>query len=198
MCKRVAYILGSVILIFLSLSVKAQRRHGDFQRPADRIFYGGSLGLTIGSQITQVDVVPMVGMWVLPQWSVGVGGRYTYRKERFSFSNGTSEPYETHIWGASGFTEILPVPDFYDTFGIDIHGGIVIHGEYEGLYLDKKLFDNNTTEGRGWVNMYLVGGGWRQRLGDKAAMNFLLLWDLTDSRYSPYTSNPILRFSITF
>lgn len=188
-----------IVLSIASLDTYAQRRHGDFQRFSDRLFYGGSIGLAIGSHVTQVDVVPMVGIWILPQWSAGAGGRYTYRKERFSFTNGTSsEPYKTHIWGVSAFTQVLPIPDFYETFGIDIHGGIILHGEYEGLYVDKKMINASSEEGRGWVNMYLVGGGWRQRIGDKAAINFVLLWDLTSNEYSPYSSNPILRFSITF
>ena len=101
----------------VSSKANAQRKHGDFQRPADRIFYGGSVGLSVGSRITQFDFAPMVGMWILPQWSAGFGGRYTYRKERFNFVSGTTEPFKAHIWGVSGFTQILPIPDFYETFG---------------------------------------------------------------------------------
>lgn len=186
------------VLCIASVDVMAQRRHGDFQRPADRIFYGGSLGLTIGSRVTQFDIVPMVGMWILPQWSAGVGGRYTYRKERFSYIDGSSESSKTNIWGFSAFTQVLPIPDFYETFGFGVHGGVILHGEYEGLYIDRKKLDVNSSEGRGWVHMYLVGGGWRQRVGDRAAVNILLLWNIADNQYSPYTSNPIMRFSITF
>lgn len=187
------------LTILLSNNSYSQLKpHGDFQRPADRIFFGGSVGLVIGSRVTQFDIVPTVGVWILPQWSLGIGGRYSYRKERFNLESGTTDPYKTHIWGVSGYTEILPIPDFYETFGINVHGGIILHGEYEGLYLDRKMIDFNSDEGKGWVHLYLVGGGWRQRVGDKAAINFLVLWDLTDNRYSPYTTNPILRFSITF
>lgn len=195
---KIVLIAFSIALCFVTEDSLAQRKHGDFQRFSDRIFYGGSLGLTIGSRITQFDIVPMVGMWILPQWSTGFGGRYTYRKERFSFVNGTTEPFKTHIWGVSGFTQILPIPDFHETFGINLHGGIILHGEYEGLYIDRRMIDFNSNEGRGWVNMYLVGGGWRQRIGDRSAINILVLWDLTNNRYSPYTSNPILRFNISF
>ena len=187
-----------VTFSILSIDAYAQRRHGDFQRFSDRLFFGGSIGLAVGNHLTQVDVVPMVGMWVLPQWSLGVGGRYSFRKERFNVISGESQSLKTHIWGVSGFTQILPIPDFHETFNIDVRGGILLHGEYEGLYMDKKFFDSLASEGKGWVHMYLVGGGWRQRIGDRAAINILLLWDLSNSRYSPYSSNPIIRFSITF
>ncbi len=199
MSKFKSYCLVFAALFLVSPNLFAQRSHGDFERFSDRIFFGGSIGLAMGSRITQFDIVPSVGLWILPQWSAGVGGRYTYRKERFNFINGTnSGSYQTHIWGVSAFSQVLPIPDFHEAFGIDLHGGIILHGEYEGLYVDKKMIDINSAEGRGWVHMYLVGGGWRQRIGDRAAVNFLVLWDLTDNRYSPYSSNPILRFSITF
>lgn len=190
------------LVIFVSVSTLAfsQRKHGDFQRFSDRVYFGGSLGLAIGNRITQIDVLPQGGIWIFPQWSVGVGGRYTYRRERFSFdpSSTSIKPVTTTIWGYSGFTDILPIPDFNEAFGVKLHGGFVIHGEFENLYLDRKFFDITSTQGMGWIRMYMVGGGWRQRIGDRAAVNFLVLWDLTDNRYSPYTSNPILRFSITF
>lgn len=189
-----------VLLTTYSTITFSQRKHGDFQRFSDRVFFGGSLGLAIGNRITQIDVLPQGGLWIFPQWSVGVGGRYTYRRERFSFdpSNTSIKPVTTTIWGYSGFTDILPIPDFNEAFGVRLHGGFVIHGEFENLYLDRKFFDITATQGMGWIHMYMVGGGWRQRIGDRAAVNFLVLWDLTDNRYSPYTSNPILRFSITF
>lgn len=195
-------LLFALLLIqsFTLAEVYAQRKHGDFQKFSDRIYYGGSIGLAIGNRITQIDVLPQAGIWIFPQWSVGVGGRYTYRRERFNFQPGstTLEPVTTTIWGYSGFTNILPVPDFNEAFGIKLHGGFVIHGEFENLYLDRKIFDQSATLGKGWVRMYLLGGGWRQRIGNRAAINFLVLWDLTDNRYSPYSTNPILRFSITF
>ncbi|HDP74466.1 MAG TPA: hypothetical protein ENN49_01065 [Bacteroidales bacterium] len=189
-----------VILISVSTLTFSQRKHGDYQRFSDRVFFGGSLGLAIGNRITQIDVLPQGGIWIFPQWSVGVGGRYTYRRERFNFdpSSTSIQPVTTTIWGYSGFTDILPIPDFNEAFGVKLHGGFVIHGEFENLYLDRKFFDMTSTQGMGWIRMYMVGGGWRQRIGDRAAVNFLVLWDLTDNRYSPYSSNPILRFSVTF
>lgn len=187
-----------IIVLFLTQYTYAQSNN-HFDRFSDRLFYGGSIGLAIGSRITQVDILPQAGIWIFPQWSLGLGGRYTYRKERFSLLEGNTrlDPIKTTIWGYSAFTDILPIPDFNEAFGVDLHGGIFLHAELENLYLDRKLFDSTSDEGMGWINMYMVGFGWRQRLGRRAAANFMVLWDLTDNRYSPYTSNPILRFSLT-
>ena len=137
-------------------------------------------------------------MWVLPQWAIGLGGRYSYRKERISVLGG--DPYKSHIWGLSGFTQILPISDFDKKFKIGIHGGIVFQAEWEGLYLDKGLINPSSTvpEGKGWVHIVLAGAGYRLPVGERAALNVLVLWDLTKSKYSPYTSNPLIRVSINF
>lgn len=194
--------MRQLLLTFLFSSLlcgwlPAQERN-HYERFADRLYFGGSLGLVFGNRVTQVDIMPMGGIWIFPQWTIGAGGRYTYRKDRFDLVGGRMESQSTNIWGVSAFTQLLPVPDFNKTFGIDLHGGVVFHAEYEGLYVDTKFFDATSTSGTGWINMYLVGGGWHQRVGRRAAINFLVLWDLTNNRFSPYSSNPILRFNITF
>ncbi|HPD95190.1 MAG: hypothetical protein H6537_01500 [Bacteroidales bacterium] len=187
-----------VILVLATQSLFAQKEHGEYDRFSDRLFFGGTLGLTIGSRVTQIDIAPLGGIWVLPQWSVGVGGRYTYRKDRFDMANGSTEPQSTNIWGFSAFTQIMPIPDFYEAFNVNLHGGIILQGEYEGLYYDRHYFDATADEGKTWSNIYLVGGGWKQWIGRKAAVNFMVLWVITDNSYSPYYSNPILRFNVTF
>lgn len=106
----------------------------------DKIFFGGSIGMVFGT-VTRVDILPQAGMWVIPQWAIGIGGRYSFRKERFNIIGGQTNPYKTHIWGLSGFTQILPIPDLDKAFKIGIHGGIVFQGEWEGLYLDKGTID---------------------------------------------------------
>ena len=168
-----------VIFVSVSTLVFSQRKHGDFQRFSDRVYFGGSLGLAIGNRITQIDVLPQGGIWIFPQWSVGLGGRYTYRRERFSFdpSSTSIKRVTTTICGYSGFYDFFPIPDFNVGFVFKLHGGFVIHGEFENLYLDRNFFDITSTQGMGWIRMYMVGGGWRQRIGDRAAVNFLVLWD---------------------
>lgn len=166
------------------------------QKFSDKLFFGGTLGLTFGT-VTQVDIVPIGGIWVIPQWSIGVGGRYTYFSRRSLFQG--SQVLRTHIWGISGFTQILPIPDFSRIAPVDVHGGIILHGEYEGLYLEQKMFDPLASlTGKTWIHLYLAGFGYRQLLGERAALNILLLWELSNNRFSPYVSNPILRVNVTF
>ncbi len=195
--KKVRIFGVALILFCLVYNGFGQTRENEKEKFSDKLFYGGSIGLVVG-QVTQIDILPMIGMWVFPQWSVGVTGRYSFYSQRYR-TIGSNASFKTNIWGASGFTQILPVPDFHKTFGVDIHGGLLLHGEYEALYVDRSLANpTNSVNGKQWIKMVLVGGGYRQKLGDKSALYILVLWDLTKNEYSPYSTNPLLRVSITF
>jgi len=197
--SRVPMIIMVIILLFSSSKLSAQLKVKEEKRFVDKLFFGGSIGMVFGT-VTRVDILPEVGIWVIPQWSIGIGGRYTFRKERFSILGDSSNPYKAHIWGLSGFTQIVPIPDLDEAFNIGIKGGIVFHGEWEGLYMDKGLINSSLTNatGKGWVHMFLAGVGYRVPVGERAAINILVLWDLTNNAYTPYTTNPLIRLSINF
>lgn len=166
--------------------------------PPPRIFYGGSLGLSLGD-ITQIDVMPVVGVWLLPQWSVGVGGRYSFFSHKSYVVGGSSSSQGTHIWGTSVFTQLLPIIDFSEVTPIKIRGGVFFHAEYERLLIDKQRINPfvSASQGKSWVELTLLGVGYRQRLGEKAALNIMLLWEVSKSDFSPYPNNPMLRVNIT-
>jgi hypothetical protein len=189
-------VLGSLLTINLSFGQKSS----DYkpEKFSDKLFFGGALGLTVGD-ITQIDIIPVAGIWVIPQWSLGIGGRYSFYSHRGYFIGGPSESYRTHIWGGSVFTQILPIVDFSEILPIPVHGGIMFHGEFERLYLDRRLIDPFTSSDsrKTWVDLCLVGVGYRQRLGERAAINILLLWEVSNSSYSPYPQSPMIRVNIT-
>jgi hypothetical protein len=189
----------AILLLLTPSNLTAQTKTKKEKKFSDKLFFGGSIGMVFGT-VTRIDILPEAGMWLIPQWAIGIGGRYTFRKERFNMVGGEIKPYKAHIWGFSGFTQILPIPDLDKKFHIGIKGGPIFYGEWEGLYLDKGAIHHTAAEpqGKGWVHMFLFGGGYRIPLGDKAALNLLVLWDLTNNTYSPYTTNPLLRLSISF
>jgi hypothetical protein len=196
-------VLSILIFVFLGLSpILSLGQKATNSKPkkfTDKLFVGGALGLTLGD-ITQIDVNPIGGIWIIPQWSVGIGGRYSYYSHRGYFIGGSSQPYRSHIWGGSVFTQILPIRDFSETFPvIPFKGGILFHAEYEKLSVDRKMVNPLGVDqtGKTWVELYLVGFGYRQRLGERAAINFMLLWDVSNSNYSPYQQNPMLRVNFT-
>jgi hypothetical protein len=165
----------------------------------DKLFYGGAIGLSIGD-VSQVDIVPIAGIWIIPQWSLGVGGRYSYYSHRGYFIGGPSQTYRSHIWGTSAFTQVLPIPDLSEVTPIQIHGGLIFHAEIEWLYIDRRMINPFVTDGetgKTWINLYLIGLGYRQRIGERAAFNILLLWNVKKDTYSPYISNPMIRVNFT-
>jgi hypothetical protein len=193
-CKRI--VLPLIFILSFNFSY-GQLKHSD-KTLKEKIFFGGSLGLTIGT-VTQIDIVPVAGIWIFPQWSMGVSGRYSYYSYKAMTIGLPNEPYRTHIWGGSVFTQILPIADFSEVTPIKLHGGILFHAEYERLFVDRGLvnpFDTNAT-GKTWIELYLLGVGYRQKLGEKAALNIMLLWEVSNNRYSPYPQNPMLRINFT-
>lgn len=183
--------------VFLAWGSSAQKTPR-FSTFSDRLFYGGALGLAIG-HITQVDVMPLAGIWIFPQWSVGVSGRYSfYNQSGYVIAPGVRNS-STHIWGGSVFTQILPIPDFSEVLPVKVDGGIFFHAEYEKLFLSRRVFNPNleVSSGKIWVDVYLIGVGYRQPLGERAAINMMLLWDVSKGDYSPYPNSPMLRLNIT-
>lgn len=191
------------IILFSALSIASYAQKKENKQPerfVDKLFWGGTIGIMIGD-VTRIDVQPVAGIWVIPQWSVGVGGRYGYysQKSRQLFSSDT-KVYRSHIWGASAFTQILPIRDLSESTPIKLKGGIIFHGEYEGLYIDQKMIDpfNSTQTGRVWQDVLLAGVGYRQKLGERAALNIIFLWTLSGEARTTYAQNPILRVNVTF
>jgi hypothetical protein len=158
----------------------------------DRLFFGGNVSLSVGSE-TAIELTPLVGYRITPRWSAGVGYKYEYYKS----SGGTIGPYtipsySTSIYGGDIFTNFVFLKNF-PTEGLSLMG----QAEYESLSLERKYFENPDATGRFIINNFLVGGGIRQRIGRRSSINMLLLWNLNETKNSPY-SNPIIKFNFIF
>lgn len=197
MKNRKAIVLFIVGFLMAANLFGQEKSYEEPKKFSDRFFWGGMLGLMVG-HITQIDILPVGGIWIFPQWSVGVSGRYSFYNQRGILLS-DSRSYSSHIWGGAVFTQVLPIPDFSEVFPIPFKGGIILHGEYEKMFIDRRVsnpFGANVA-GRTWVDLVLVGFGYRQRIGERAAVNMLLLWEISKSEFSPYRQNPIIRVTFT-
>lgn len=185
--KRIKAIAAIALLLGASGPLRGQERSS----LADRLYAGGSMGLSVGGSVAQVDLLPVVGVWVFRQWSLGLGGRYSFRRARFSLQQGLTDGPSGHIWGASAFTQVLPIPSLHETFGLGIDGGPLLHAEYERLWTVSHGIRSN-------AQLVMLGAGWRQRMGPRMALCMMALWNLSSSAQSPYADNPVLRLCITF
>ena len=140
----------------------------------ERIFFGGNIGLQFGT-ITQIDLSPLIGYRVSERFSSGIGITYQYYSDsRFDFN--------TDIYGGRVFGRYFIYEDFF------------AHAEFEVLSLETELDRLNLypDDDRFLIHSVLVGGGYRQKIGQSSSINFMVLYNLNQSSNSPY-QNPIIR-----
>ena len=155
----------------------------------DRLFFGGNIGLQFGS-LTQIEISPIVGFWVLPRVAVALGPTYRYYKDQYN---------ATAIYGGKGYMELVIVQDLNKVLAMGVHTGIFFHVEDELLSLKTSYWKLPPYEesDRFNVNTCLVGGGLSQQIGRRSSLNFTILWPINQSIYSLY-SNPEIRISFNF
>lgn len=146
----------------------------------DRMFWGGSFGLQFGT-FTNISLLPVIGYRATETFWVGAGAVYHFQRyQRMSLNN----------YGARVFAQQ------------QVFNNFLVHGEYEQLSVEY-LRENYTTGTydrlRQSKGMPMAGLGYRQRIGEKATADILVLYNFNDTYPSPY-SNPVIRagFSIPF
>jgi hypothetical protein len=180
-----------ITILFLFTSVQAIFAQGskDEAPPLrERIFFGGNVGLQFGT-ITDIQVSPVVGLWLLPRLSVAAGPDYRYYKDPY---NGTS------IYGGKAYLQLVVLKNINSVIPVGANTNIVAHLEDELLSLKTSFWKNPPyTSDRFYLNSILAGGGISQEIGRRASLDLLVLWVLNESQYSVY-NNPEIRISFTF
>ena len=188
--KRMRKAVLMVFIVLASLSAVSGQQQVRQDKPPlrERLFFGGNIGLMFGSY-TNIDISPIIGLWVLPRIAVGAGPNFRYFKDPYG---------STTIYGGKVFTEITFLQDLNNLLPLGIHLGLFLHGEYEGLSLESAFFKSPPYESdRFMLNTFLAGGGIRQMLGPRSSMNITFLWAFDDSGYGIY-GNPEIRVSFMF
>lgn len=157
---------------------------------ADKLFFGGNLGLQFGNT-TYIDVSPLVGYKVTEKFHAGLGATYIYESSKIRFTSGPTFRYETSHYGGRLFGR------YY------VWENLFAHAEYEYLNLGypDPLYDPVTGQiekigiTRQNINSIFIGGGYAQPIGPNAAFLIMALWNVNEGVYSPYV-NPLFRFGI--
>jgi hypothetical protein len=143
----------------------------------DRIDFGGYLGATFGN-IIYIEVSPLASYRITPKFHAGLGLTYMYYSE-----NGPYGHYSSSSYGGSIFARYFVWRDLF------------VHVEYAPLYRPNFIpppYPTSNIHDSQWAQDVLIGGGYRQWVGDKAFMSIMLLWNINETVYSPYI-NPIIR-----
>ncbi|MEM9051958.1 MAG: hypothetical protein AAGC47_07905 [Bacteroidota bacterium] len=145
----------------------------------ERIFVGGDLGISFGSDITYIRVAPMLGYNVSPKFSVGAGPSYQYWEDRRFIPT-----LESTIWGASTFGRYFLLDQLF------------IQSEFEVLNLEEIAFTVGSdfdNRDRVTIPVLFVGGGYSQRTPSGAGFFASVMYDVIGDRNSPYPNDIVFR-----
>lgn len=166
-------VLICLVFAFTAGDASGQARQRQQQPKVDffsKLSFGGWVGAQFGT-ITYINVSPMVTYqandWLYP----GVGLTYMYYKDKRFVPEYSSSTYGARVYSS-----------FY------IWRDLFAHLEYEALNLE---YYDRIGE-RGFIHNIFIGGGYRQWIGNRAFAMVTVLYNVNESRYSPYR-NPIIR-----
>lgn len=179
------------ILFFLSLaittSVLAQWGDSEMEDKApwkERIFTGGGLGMSFGTNVDFISVSPLIGYKVTSKLASGIS--FTYRYTNYKY---VSPKIATNDYGISPFVRF------------NVYQNLFLHSEYE--YLNYEFPTSANESIRKTFNSFLAGGGFFQPLGRNAGFFALALYNFSyrnptsPTDFQPYDSPFILRAGIT-
>jgi hypothetical protein len=136
----------------------------DSAQAPSRFYYGGGIGFTVSSRLTQIGLLPHVGYKLGPKTSLGARLRYEYFRDR------RVEPEaESHSYGGGLFTRYRFARQVY--------------GQAELAFMQ---YDWSGDPGSVSVPSFLIGGGYAQPVGPKTWLTVDVMFDLIQDENSPY------------
>jgi hypothetical protein len=197
------FVLLNILIISIS-SAGQYKKKSSFKR----FFFGGDFWLSFGTN-AYINVSPLAGYRITQNLSAGVGPIYIFEKNTFNYLDTTinnvgyyrSYKIRTSTYGGRVFLTYDLIRNLHQYIPIGL-GNIIVHFENELLNLETFYLNPNNLRfypsgNRIWIDNFLMGGGLRQPIGENASINLLILWDVTENKYSPHT-NPIIRIGFTF
>ena len=181
-------ILTIVLSTFLFSVISSQEAPQEVPPLKERLFFGGSFSLQLGTY-TNIEVSPIIGLWVLPRFALAAGPSYTFYKY---------DGIKTDLFGGRSYLQYVVFRDLDKFIPLGIHASFFLHLEDEMLSLESDSWANAPANTKRFtVNTVLSGVGISQQIGARASLNFMVLWALNDSGYQIY-SNPEIRVGVVF
>ncbi|MFZ2285416.1 MAG: hypothetical protein WAV93_00360 [Bacteroidales bacterium] len=187
--KKCLIMIACLLIAITAAGQDETRGVLDGRPPArERLFFGGSFGLQFGT-VTNIEVSPLVGMWLLARVAVGAGPSFQYYKDPYG---------RTTIYGGRAMLQLTLIQDLNNIIPLGLNTGIFITGDYEALSLEKSFFTTTPeSEGRMFYGSFLAGAGISQPTGKRSSMNVTFLWSVTGNEYGLYDS-PEIRIEFFF
>jgi hypothetical protein len=135
---------------------------------AGRWFYGGYIGASFGD-VEYVEIAPLVGYRLTPEFGMGLGLLYRYRTDNRYHDELTSTDY-----GANLFAR------YYVT------SGLFVQGEYDNTSYEYFADVNSSVTERDGYDAFLAGVGFNTGAGQGAGFYVLALYDFAYDENDPY------------
>ncbi|HLO57624.1 MAG TPA: hypothetical protein VK179_02720 [Bacteroidales bacterium] len=197
--KQLVFIFSFILLSLTAFSQVEERVIPDENENRETIPFSKRLvadidfGLSFGS-ITYIKLAPDIGYRFTDRFKAGLGPIYIYERQKLYDQFNNYYKWETSIYGGKIFGSFT----FYkgaergNRFGI---GDLMVHAENEVVNVERWDKYNN----RIWIDNILLGPGMYQPLGERFGVSILVLWDVTQNKYSPYyMNNPTFKFVLNF
>lgn len=138
----------------------------------DRIDLGGYLGAQFGT-VTIIEVSPLAGYRITEKFHAGLGFTYQYYQDkRFT------PHYKSSAYGVNLFARYFVWRDLF------------AHAEYAPVYITNSYY---SPVGEGiWAHDLMLGGGYRQWIGERAFVTLMVLFNVNETPQSLYR-NPIIK-----
>ena len=135
---------------------------------AGKVFYGGYIGVSFG-EVEYLEIAPLVGYRFTPNFGMGLGLLYRYRKDTRSQEEVTSTDYGTNLFAR-----------YYVT------SGLFLQGEYDHTSYESLLDPESGATHRSTYDAFLAGVGLNTAVGRGTGIYVLALYDFNYDESDPY------------
>lgn len=140
----------------------------------DKVTYGSNVQAIFGSY-TYIYLSPTIGYTPFKNFNFGVGFIYSY----VSINYQGYGKFSQSIYGGHSYARYFIGESFF------------AQAQFDHL-LQPNVYNYNDPKQKVWVDYFLVGGGYRQAIGKRAALMTSIMINLTPSPLSIYP-NPIFQ-----
>jgi hypothetical protein len=171
--KKISRMLVAGMVAVCAAPVLAQ----DSLSTGGNVFYGGTIGLGFGD-VDYVEIAPLIGRHVNPQFSYGGSVIYRHRSDDRYEKDLSTDDYGASIFGRYRLTPAL-----------------FAQAEYE--YLNYEFYNLDLSKDRDSSNSVFLGGGVSSPAGRNASVYATALYNVNyDEDESPYDSPWVIRFGV--
>jgi hypothetical protein len=161
-----------------SVTRKAPRKRLRDQPWFEKVTVGGNFQAWFGNP-SFVFLSPTIGYMPVNNLNVGIGGIYNYTSVNF----GAYGRFTQSIFGGHSFARYTIAESYFVQTQFDL--------------LRQPDWYSPDVNDRVWVKYLLLGGGFRQMIGDRAALITSIMYNLTPHPFSIYPGRVILQFGFT-